>query len=749
MTEARTRWLVALLGAAAFSFESWALGPYSWMYAYGAGVETIPLHLALHYDDRLFSPWAPFIAGGLDRYAFAGGADPLNWETVFIALFPPWLANGLHRFVQYFIAIFFTEMLCHRQLGLERGYSLLGGVLYACFSYFTFGEMLGIPALPLFLLLMQALRERSKSMWLPLLTGLAFSTFTTFPHTLPYLALFAALWSALVRKDVSARAIVNWGLMVFGLSIGDAPQLLSALANGPFSHRSAFHPELIEWSINDLFYRQLRFDYFNQDALAKKIAWDLPLPVLTAGVVMVGLMRLARGQWSPQSITYLRVYAVYFLLSQRWLFVASQNFVGEWIPWIRGIYMGRFFDVPASLLIACQFALLVSLIVHSLGSWKWPKRLVHVGVLAFVVFMLVRPKVFLSYRIGVDGWGQLNYQVQSLERLMKSQTEPFRVASVLPLQPGYAYAQGFETVDGWANLYPKVYRQYWLQVLGPLFANVPGAKQIFDPDSGRPQDHYIFLGADLTNPTVGALPGEDASQALKEGFDVEHRFDLKLLGLLNVKYLLSELPLKGRGIELVHAPADPPRVARSRDWATGRIVDPPSEPHGPGLLAKVRNAFADLHDAIRLKAAGKDVYIYRLEAFVPRFRFVDELRLEPDGRRVLESLAASPVGDLRRVAVAEAASHPGPNVRRYGAGTLHVVPVGPHELRFEVRSPANAFLAIGMTWSPYWRAQIDGRSAKLSRINHTQMGLEVPAGTSDVRLRYLPPYFSIFQSDFR
>ena len=143
MSEARTRWLVALLGAAAFSFESWALGPYSWMYGYGAGLETIPAHLALHFGDRLFSPWAPFIAGGVDRYAFWGNADPFNWETLFVALFQPWLANGLHRFVQYFIAIYFTSVLCRKQLGLDAWHALLGGVFFACFSYFTFGETAG------------------------------------------------------------------------------------------------------------------------------------------------------------------------------------------------------------------------------------------------------------------------------------------------------------------------------------------------------------------------------------------------------------------------------------------------------------------------------------------------------------------------------------------------------------------------------------------------------------------------------
>jgi len=58
--------LVALVAAALFSVESWALGPYSWMYGYGAGLETIPTHLALSMEGRNFSSWAPFIVVSRD-----------------------------------------------------------------------------------------------------------------------------------------------------------------------------------------------------------------------------------------------------------------------------------------------------------------------------------------------------------------------------------------------------------------------------------------------------------------------------------------------------------------------------------------------------------------------------------------------------------------------------------------------------------------------------------------------------------
>lgn len=561
-TNAQGDFWLAFFAAILFTFESWAFGPYSWMYGYGGGLETIPTHLALHYDDRLFSSWAPFLAGGLDRFAFWGNTDPLNWETIFIAAFPVWLANGLHRFTQYLIAIFFATKVCKEQLGLSSWQARIGGIFYACFSYFTFGEMLAVPALPMFLWLMQCSRNSERGLWLPLVIGVAFSTFTTFTHTVPYLVVFAAIWSGVVLRDVSGRALINLGLIAVGLTIGDLPQLMAALSNAASSHRVGFSPETVEWSLDSLLYRPLRFDYFNQDQLAKRIAWDLPLPLLTAGAIFAASILSIYRKSCPLAALYLRIYAIYFLLSQRWLLVTLQNLVGEWLPMVKGIFFGRFFDVPASFLIASQIALLVVLIRERLGSTKLARYGLTAAITSLILFMLIEPKVFLFYRNGIDGWGQMNFQVRSLERLKNAETAPFRVASVLPLQPAYAYAQGLETADGWANLYPKTYREYWLRILAPLFHNIPEAKNIFDPDIGKPQDHYIFLGADLAHPTVGALPGENLGHAAIEGFDVEKRFNVKLLGQLNVKYLLSEFPLKSPGLELIHSPDHPPPQRR-------------------------------------------------------------------------------------------------------------------------------------------------------------------------------------------
>jgi hypothetical protein len=728
--------VIAIVSAMAFTLESWVLGPYSWMYGYGAGLETLPTHLALVRGNYLFSPWAPFVAGGLDRFAFWGNADPLNVEPWLLKLLPVWGANGLHRLLQYFIAILFASKVAQEHLRLEPERAALGGILFACFSYFTFGEMLALPALPLLLWALRRMSLLPRGAWLAFPFGLAFSSVTTFTHSDPYISVFVMLWTAFVLRDFSAQAWRTLALAMAGVCLGDAPQLFAVLANASLSHREGFPPETLDWSIDGLLYRQLRFDYFNQDPVAKPIAWFLPLPLLAMGAVAVAMSAIWRS--TQQGRAYLRVFAIYLILSQRWLFVGLQNIVGEQLPWVRGIFMGRFFDLPASLLIAFQLALLYSLASDSLTKMRVARHALTVGVCILVAFMVIRPKIFLFYRNGVDGWGQANYEVKTLDQLSRSDTAPFRVASVLPLQPAYAYAQGLEAADGWANLYPKRYRQYWLRVLGPLLRNVPATKEIFDPQSGRPQDHYIFLGADLIHPTMGALPGEYPGRAMAEGFDVDQRFDLKLLGLLNVKYLLSELPLKSAALTVVHTPLVAPAAAYSRDWATG-LLSPPSAPRSGGV-PRLRNAGADLMEAIERKKRGKDVYVYRLQEFMPRFRFVDHVRYEASGAAVLDALAALPYTELQHLAIAETSTRSMP-VEHFVSGTLVAPTMTSTGATLQVQCGANAFLVAAVTWSPYWRAEVDGRPVVPERVNHVQLGVRVPAGVTTIRLRYAPPYF--------
>jgi hypothetical protein len=61
------------------------------------------------------------------------------------------------------------------------------------------------------------------------------------------------------------------------------------------------------------------------------------------------------------------------------------------------------------------------------------------------------------------------------------------------------------------------------------------------------------------------------------------------------------------------------------------------------------------------------------------------------------------------------------------------------EIRLGLTAPSACWLVIAESFYPFWRAQVDGRPAEVLRMNCALMGLELPAGSHQILLRYRPP----------
>jgi hypothetical protein len=718
--------IFSLLVSAWLSLEFWVLGSWSWIYGYGASLETIPTYLGLSQTSSTFALWAPFVAGGVDRLSFWGNADPLNLEALLFTWFPVWGANGLHAFLQRFVAILFTALVLREQLGASPRAAALGGILHGCFSYYTVGAMFTSPAVPLFLWAVYRLQSTRFVVVGALALGAAVSTLTTFAHGVPYLAVFAFGWFIVVLGWRNPRQLAGCLVAVVTLTVFELHQTIALLYNAPFSMRAVYAAESLDFSLAGLFYYQPEFDFFNQDPILKAIAIFAPPAILIAGSAAA---LAGRGTAHVRS-TFWRIALLYALLSAKFLLVAVQRLASNIAPWIDGVYMGRLFMVPYPFLVAALTVTASQLVMHARPAVR--RWLVLAAPAAIVVFMLVWPKVALWRPLMIDSWGQQHYEVAALDALKASDRGLFRVASVLDLQPAYAYAQGLEAADGWSNLYPRVYRELWLRVLAPLFQRLPRNRDIFAPATGRPQDNYIFLGSGLITPGLGALPNENTARAVIDGFDVEQRFNMNLLSLLNVKYLLSEYPLRGSQLHLVHEPDPRPSAVISHDYATGLVNS-----------ARSNEDFgASLQHALERRRRGKEVFIYRNDAVLPRFRFVRRVEVLAGPELVLDALSAASIDDLRVTAFVEGADAPPLGQPAGGsAGAIAVAQYRPDEIVLSVdQVRRNEVLVASMTWNPFWTATINGRRLPVVRVNHAQFAVAIAPPGGRLVLRYEPPY---------
>ncbi len=58
------------------------------------------------------------------------------------------------------------------------------------------------------------------------------------------------------------------------------------------------------------------------------------------------------------------------------------------------------------------------------------------------------------------------------------------------------------------------------------------------------------------------------------------------------------------------------------------------------------------------------------------------------------------------------------------------------------RDSTAGHLLVSENWYPDWRAEVDGRAATVRRLDHTLLGVDLPAGAREVRLRFDSPYYA-------
>ena len=167
---------------------------------------------------------------------------------------------------------------------------------------------------------------------------------------------------------------------------------------------------------------------------------------------------------------------------------------------------------------------------------------------------------------------------------------------------------------------------------------------------------------------------------------------LPLLSLLNVKYLLTHLPIQGDGLTEVHR--------------TG------------------------------------DFRVYRNETVLPRCFFVSEWRVVSEPGALVRALS-DPALDLTRQALLEEAPAA---VSRPADAPPGAVPAASIRFRHEEAERVEleavvgeeGLLILAVSWYPGWQAWVDGNPAKIYRADSVYQGVFLAPGTHTIRFQYLP-----------
>lgn len=120
-------------------------------------------------------------------------------------------------------------------------------------------------------------------------------------------------------------------------------------------------------------------------------------------------------------------------------------------------------------------------------------------------------------------------------------------------------------------------------------------------------------------------------------------------------------------------------------------------------------------------------------------RVVERLRLLPDDAAVLRSLRSPGAYGIEPARECLAlASEAGGIVMPEGARSSRAVLQRAGDDGLDVRAEGPGLLVVAEGWDAGWSAALDGRAARILRVNHAEMAVVIPAGVHRLELSYRP-----------
>lgn len=360
---------------------------------------------------------------------------------------------------------------------------------------------------------------------------------------------------------------------------------------------------------------------------------------------------------------------------------------------------------------------------------------------ALYIFDLTATTLRSMRRMAVDGSNfAAYYQHPQLVELASQNPdfESYRVATVLlngpdvtghgpccepretSLSPGFQTAYSFEIADAYMSNLTRRSVDFWdLAIVGrPGFPRADFDRLVRErfvlPQHAFTQKLYLF------QPIGTGQVSSDGCIRPTVPIDFSAQYNLDMLSLDNVKFVVSAIPLVDQRLKLL-----------------------------PSHLRSELGALQCASEAVRLAAfrdrglVGRPLFIYRNDAVVPRVFAPETLEIVADDNAVYQALLGRSAAELRKAAVVSRRDLPMNLDHAAGAAQIDIrktsVLRGDH-LQIEVDSDTGGIIVVSSSYSPYWRADTAQVSLPVFPAYHTFIGISVPPGQQLVDLRYRPPY---------
>ena len=651
----------------------------------------VPFHISAALHPTL---WYPYQGSGVDLLAQGIFNDI---DVLLFFAFPPWLACAAVMFLQRLISGIFMFRLLREDLQLRTSVALFGALEFAAFIHgfaqwsngLGLVDMFSLPLLPAVLWLIPRIAARVRWSYIFAIgLGLLVAVSTLFVFQLLLLPLFI-LWFFLIAKQRSNCFWNIFAVFLIAYFAAELPSIYISAINAVGSHRA----ELT--------------DSFNENItnrLLRCVDWALGYSVQIA-LTIAGCMCYLVERKSTDTYQLRRAFAIAFgcLMFLRLFYVFYPliwQHIWQHLPIIRGFTIERLV-FSEGFLITITACLALELLAPIMQSLRLPRnikfsveRVATVSIALVLAHSLIAQTIsFASQFSGpVGGYNFTTLYADENLLALKARTKsdpPFRVQASGEREGAWLAAYAFESAGGYLNIYPKRYQEFWAQVILPL--------QTGDPDRYR---RFINHGNHI--------------------YLYHPPFNITLLSLANVRFIVSSAPLDVPGLEIIKAAR--PLVGPVRRWEDMKIHE--------RLFSYFKNTYQ-----------GIAPYIYENKRYLPRVFSVGAVRSFESTEELLKSLSEATLESLTNsVYFNHTDAEEILNGGMLGSAQVQIISRQADEWIVTTSGDRPSVLVITNSFHRYWNAYVDGVPSKVLPAYHAFQAVAVPAGNHQITLRYEPPY---------
>ena len=643
--------ILAILIAVFLSFPHWIFGKDS---SLGNADDVTLLQHTYLSSSQLHGAinWCRSILGGTDRLLLAN-ASPFSlahWYTMFLN---HWMVSSLIIIINIILVFVFSWKIQVKLWGMDTWVALFGSLTAVMLQGLWAGKFPdahisnghGLAIIPAIIYFLHRYQNHRNFLLVVLAAAAIFAAGSWIPfHNLPPLLLSILIWGLLFYrpKPWSKIALVFCIFLIviflFHFNyIATLAALMKTFARAASMMKGAKLDDILSvWSLR----------------LHGLLIFLLVVLGLFKDRMVLRIFGLYCGFIATIFLAFL-IQKSQLMPSYRWELLYCGNAA---LPTLAGFFLfNRIWQRARQLnVFAGMFLFLASAIVTSM-------------VLLLAVLNSIHIDLLFSYKPG--GWSTLTNDVL-IQKLKNSEKSPFRIIAKSADVNIHLWGEygGLESALGYFPFIDKRKTDFW-------FKRVLGYAEV---SSGA-----LYMSADVDKFGNPILP------SLQRLLNLNDMLDLKLLGLLNVKYIVSNTPfLNDPDLDFFYAQTGQPiKCSTNPTFYDG--IDP------AGIANFISNINCIVHDY----RSPRPFYIYRLKESLERAYF------------------ASPVKD----------------------GSIEITDYTQDRISLKIQTPEKAVVILSETNNPYWKLIVNGRQTDYFTVNSVQTGFSVDPGESQAVFVYCPP----------